>query len=362
MTAEILISTVAAVAFGLTALYVALRRRHKPTWKPIVILLLSCAELTSARVLQGISSDLATKVLWYKTVYLGFTITPTAFLFIALSYSRLGYVLTSRTRFLLSVIPALTVGLVFTNEIHGWMWNPANIVSIVNSLDFLTVADARFGYWVHVGYSYFVIALGCFFLVRFLIRSRGIHGWQASAVILAAVLAMLGSALDVFKVSPLPPFSVAALGLAVGGFLMVYKSSALRRRDLVSISRPAILDSISDSVIVVDGDGRIADMNPAAQKLLGRPASQAIAKPLEQFLPETISIWTGNTNPNGEVALDDGNALRVFDLRVSGIRGWRDHVEGQVVVLRDITERKRWKKGYEQAKSGTVPLWILCPM
>ena len=345
MTAEILISIIAAVAFGLTALYVAFRRRHKPTWKPIVILLLACAELTSARVSQGISSDLAAKVFWYKMVYLGFTIIPTAFLFIALGYSRLGYVLRSRTRFLLCVVPALTAGLVFTNEIHGWMWNPADIVPIVNSLNFLTVADARFGYWVHVAYSYFVIVLGCFFLVRFLIRSRGIYGWQAGTVMIATLLAAIGSALDVFRMSPLPPFSVAALGLAVGGFLMANKSSALRRRDLVSISRPAILDSISDSVIVVDGDGRIADMNPAAQKLVGRPASQAIARPLEQFLPGTISMWTGNTNPNGEVALDDGNAPRVFDLRVSAIRGWQSRVEGQVVVLRDITERKRMEEG-----------------
>lgn len=345
MTADILISIVAAVGFGLTALYVAVTRRHKRTWKPIVIMLLACAELTSARVLQGISSDLAIKVFWYKMVYLGFTIAPTAFLFIALGYSGLGYVLTSRTRLLLSVFPALTAGLVFTNEIHGWVWNPANIVPIVNSLGFLTVADARIGYWVHVAYSYFVIVLGCFFLARSLIRLRGIHGWQASTVIVAAILAMLGSALDVFRVNPLPPFSVVALGLAVGGFLMAYKSSALRRRDLLSISRPAILDSVSDSVIVVDGDGRIADMNPAAQKLVGRPVSQAIAKPLEQFLPGTISIWAGNTNNNGEVTLDYGNAPRVFDLRVSAIRGWQSHVEGQVVVLRDITERKRMEEG-----------------
>jgi PAS domain S-box-containing protein len=345
MTADILISIVAAVCFGLTALYVAVKRRHKPTWKPIVVMLLACAELTSARVLQGIGSDLATKVFWYKMVYLGFTITPTAFLFIALGYSGLGHVLTSRTRLLLIVFPALTAGLVFTNEIHGWIWNPANIVPIVNSLGFLTAADARIGYWVHVAYSYFVIVLGCFFLTRLLIRLRGIHGWQAGTVIIAAILAMLGSALDVFRLSPLPPFSVAALGLAVGGFLMVYKSSALRRRDLLSISRSAILDSVSDSVIVVDGDGRIADMNPAAQKLLGRPASQAIAKPLEQFLPGAISIWTGNTDNNGEVVLDYGNAPRVFDLRVSGIRGWWSRVEGQVVVLRDITERKRMEEG-----------------
>jgi PAS domain S-box-containing protein len=345
MTADILISIVAAVCFGLTALYVAVKRRHKPTWKPIVVMLLACAELTSARVLQGIGSDLATKVFWYKMVYLGFTITPTAFLFIALGYSGLGHVLTSRTRLLLIVFPALTAGLVFTNEIHGWIWNPANIVPIVNSLGFLTAADARIGYWVHVAYSYFVIVLGCFFLTRLLIRLRGIHGWQAGTVIIAAILAMLGSALDVFRLSPLPPFSVAALGLAVGGFLMVYKSSALRRRDLLSISRSAILDSVSDSVIVMDGDGRIADMNPAAQKLLGRPASQAIAKPLEQFLPGAISIWTGNTDNNGEVVLDYGNAPRVFDLRVSAIRGWWSRVEGQVVVLRDITERKRTEEG-----------------
>lgn len=345
MTPEILISIAAAVGFGLTALFVAFRRRHKRTWKPIVILLLACAELTSARLLQSISSDLATKVFWYKLVYLGFTIIPTAFLFIALGYSGLGHVLTTRTRLLLSVFPALTAGLVFTNEIHGWMWNPANIVSIVNSLDFLTVADARIGNWVHVAYSYLVVVLGCFFLIRFLIRSRGIHGWQAGTVIIAGILAMVGSMLDVFKVSPLPPFSVAALGLAVGGFLMVYISSALRRRDLLSISRPAILDSVGDCVIVVDGDGRIADMNPAAQKLVGRPASRAIAKPLEQFLPGTISIRTGNSNHNGEVALDGGNGPRVFDLRVSAIRGWRSRVEGQVVVLRDITERKRMEQG-----------------
>lgn len=343
MTADIdiLISIVAAIGFALTALYVAFMHRHKSTWKPIVIMLLACAELISARVLQGISSDLATKVFWYKMVYLGFTIIPTAFLFIALGYTGLGYVLTYRTRLLLSVFPALTAALVFTNEIHGWIWNPANIVPIVNSLGFLTVADARIGYWVYVAYSYFVIVLGCFFLARLLIRLPGIHGGQASTVIIAAILAMLGSALDVFRLSPLPPFSVAALGLAVGGFLMTYISSALRRRDLLSISRPAILDS----VIVVDRDGRIADMNPAAQKLAGRPASQAIAKPLEQFFPGTISIWTGNTNNNGEVVLDYGNAPRVFDLRVSAIRRWQSHVEGQVVVLRDITERKRMEEG-----------------
>jgi PAS domain S-box-containing protein len=350
---DILISIVAAVGFGLTALYVAVARRHKPTWKAGVIMLLACAELTSAHVLQRISSDLVTKVFWYKMIYFGFTITPTAFLCLALGYSGLGYVLTSRTRLLLSVFPALTAGLVFTNEIHGWIWNPANTVSIVNSLRFLTVADAGIWYWVFVAYSYFVMGLGCFFLARLLIRLHGIYGWQTSAVIIAAILAMLGSALDIFGVSPLPRFSATALGLAVGSILVAYILSPLRRRDLLSVSRDAILDSVSDSVIVVDGDGRIVDMNPAAERLVGGPPSQAIAKPLEQFLPGPISIWTGNTNKNSEVTLGDGNAPRVFDLRVSTIQGWQSRVEGQVVVLRDITERKQIENELREQKLFT---------
>ena len=313
-------------------------------------MLLASAELTSAHVLQGISSDLVTKVFWYKMIYLGFTVTPTVFLCLTLRYSGLGYVLTPRTRLVLGVLPALTAGLTFTNEIHGWIWNPANTVPIVNSLGFLTVADAGIWYWLFVAYSYFVMGLGCFFLARLLIRSRGIYGWQASVVVIAGILAMLGSALDIFRVSPLPPFSTAALGLAVGSILVAYILSPLRRRDLLSVSRDAVLNSVSDSVIVVDGDGRIADMNPAAQRLVGRPASQAIAKPLEQFLPGTMSIWTGNTNKNGEVALDCGNAPRIFDLRVSAIQDWQSHVQGQVVVLRDITERKRMEEALRESE------------
>ena len=348
--ADILISIVAAVGFALTALYVAVARRHKPTWKAGVIMLLACAELTSAHILQRTSSDLATKVFWYKMIYLGFTVTPTAFLCLALRYSGLGHVLTIRTRLVLMVFPVLSAGLVLTNEIHGWIWNPANTVSIVTSLRFLTVADSGIWYWVFVAYSYFVMGLGCFFLARLLIRLRGLYGWQASAVIIAAILAVLGSALDIFRVSPLPRFSTTALGLAVGSILVAYTLTALRRRDLLSVSRDAILNSVSDSVIVVDGDGRIVDMNQAAQRLVGRPVSQVVFKPLEQFLPGLISIWTGNLSKNDEVIMDYGNAPRVFDVRVSTIRGWQSHVEGRVIVLRDITERKRTERALQDSE------------
>jgi PAS domain S-box-containing protein len=303
--------------------------------------------------LQGISSDFATKVFWYKMCNLGFTISPTAFLYLALHYSGLEHVLTLRTRLLLGVFPALTAGLIFTNETHGWMWNPAKTALIVHSMGFLSVADARIWYWLFVAYSYLVMGLGCFFFVQLLVRSRGIYEWQAGAVVIAAILASLGPALDIFGVTPLPPFSATALGLAGGSITVAFILSPLRRRDLLHVTRGTTLDSISDNILVVDGDDRIVDMNPAAARLVGKPPSQTIGKPLEQSLPELRSIWAHNTNKSGEVTLRRENTPRTFDLRVSAIQDWRGRTVSQVIVLRDITERKWAEEGLRRATQGT---------
>jgi len=348
---DILISIIAAVGFGLTALYVAIARRHRPTWTAGVILLCACAELTTAHILQRISSDQVTRIFWYKMVYLGFTVTPTAFLYLALHYSGLGHVLTNRTRLLLSIFPVLTAGLILTNEIHGLMWNPANTIAYATSSEFLAAGDAGIWYWASITYSYLAMGAGCFFLIRLLIRSRRIYGWQTSIVISAAVLAILGSMLDIFRVSPLPPFSTTALGLAVGSITVAYILSPLRRRDLLAVSRATVFNSISDAIIVVDGDKRVIDINLAAEKLVGRPASRALSRPLEHLLPALTSLLAHDASTNGEVALYLGKTQSNYDLRLSVIQDWRGHIVGQVIVLRDITERKLAGEALQQSEA-----------
>jgi PAS domain S-box-containing protein len=338
---DILISFIAAVGFGLTALYVAVARRHEPTWTAGVILLCACAEITAAHILQFSSSDQETRIFWYKMVYMGFTVTPTAFLYLALRFSGLGHVLTNRTRLLLSIFPALTGGLLLTNEIHGLVWNPANTASYAASREFLAAGDAGIWYWAFITYSYLALGVGCFFLIRLLIRSHRIYGWQTSIVIGAAVLAILGTMLDIIRVSPLPPFSTTALGLAVGSIMVAYILNPLRRRTLLAAIRTTVFNSVSDAIILVDGDKRIIDINLAAEKLVGRPASRALSRSLEHLLPALTSFLTNDASTNSEVVLYNGKTQSIYDLRLSPIQGWQEHIAGQVIVLRDITDRKR---------------------
>ena len=340
LTADIIISLISAFGFGLTSLYVIIARRERPSWKAGVLILLSCAEVTLAHALQGVNSDFAIKVFWYKMCILGFTITPTAFFCLTLRYGGWGNILTTRTLVMLSVFPALTAGLVLTNELHGLVWNPASIARIVTITTFVSIADAHIWYWLFVTYSYLLMGIGCFFLIRVLVLSRGIFGWQASAVVFAAVLSLLGTFLDFLVVSPLPPFSATALGLAVGCITVAFLLPSLRRRDLIYITRRAIIDSISDSIMVIDGENCIVEMNPSAERLIGEPASQAIGKHIDQLLPELSSIWTLNANYSSEVILKREEIIRIYDLHISIIEDWQGRTAGRSIDLHDITDRK----------------------
>jgi PAS domain S-box-containing protein len=361
MTINLLISIIVTVSFSLTALYVVIARRHRPTWRAGVTLLLACAGLTLAHALLGFLSDPTIKALCYKLVYVGFTITPTAFLYLALHYSGYGHVLTNRTRLALSIFPAVTAGVILTNGLHGLMWDPAKTVFYANSGGFLVRSDAGIWYWLFVTYSYLVMGLGCFFLIRSLVRSHSVFGAQAGIVIFAAVLAMLGTVLDIIRVSPLPPFATSALGLAIGSITVAYLISPLRQRVLLSTSREAIFYHISDGIIVMDEDGQVVDVNPAAEKLMGRPALQAVGKPLRQLMPALSSIRSRDANMDGEVTLYYEETPRVFELRVFATQGWPNQVASQVVVLHDITTRNRVeseareRQFFVQHVTSTVP-------
>ncbi len=340
MTADIVISLISAIGFSLAALYVAIVRRHGPTWKTGIVLLISCAELTLAHALQALSNDFAAKVFWYKMCLLGFTVAPTSFFWLALRYSGWASKLTLRMTPALVFFPALTAFLIVTNEMHGLVWKPASTEIIVDLTTFISMTDAHFWYWIFVAYSYLLMALGCFFFLQLLVRSRGIYGWQSIAVVLAGFLAMLGICLDFLVISPLPPFSATALGLTVGCMNVAFLLPALRKRDLLTVSRRAIIDSFSDGIVVVDGDNRIVDLNPAAEQLLGVRTLQAIGMSLDPLLPQPKSPLSGSVDGGNEVTLKRGDSDRVYDLRISTIQDWQGRVAGRSIGLHDITKLK----------------------
>ena len=120
----------------------------------------------------------------------------------------------------------------------------------------------------------------------------------------------------------------------------------------------AVLDNIGDGVVVADADGRITEFNPAARRILGRGASDA---PPEQWPPEfglfrpdgvtpfpaaevpLARAIRGEATNQVEMVIRQASLEAPVYLSVTGrpIKGADGAITGGVVILHDITERKR---------------------
>jgi len=134
------------------------------------------------------------------------------------------------------------------------------------------------------------------------------------------------------------------VGFALTGALLTLNLYQFRLLDLVPIARDALIENMSDGVLVLDAEDRIVDLNPAAQQVIGRPAATVIGQTGARVLsdwPDLVARYHDVTEAHAEIALGDSEARRTFDLRISPLHDRHDRLTGRLVVLRDITERQR---------------------
>ncbi len=120
----------------------------------------------------------------------------------------------------------------------------------------------------------------------------------------------------------------------------------------------AILDSMVDGVIVLDQDGCVTLFNPAAERIFLRQAEQILHQPVQSlFAPDDWPKYNDylarhlEQNPPKVIevnALRAGGALLPIDLAISEIT--RGGVMMLIVIVRDISERKRLEEQYRQSQ------------
>jgi diguanylate cyclase (GGDEF)-like protein/PAS domain S-box-containing protein len=119
-----------------------------------------------------------------------------------------------------------------------------------------------------------------------------------------------------------------------------------------------ILQSIGEGVIATDRLGNITFINPVAEKLTGWQQLESINKPLTSVL-HLIEEESGRLhrlsvprllnenfqNPvNGNILIVNYNDKIPVELSATIIRDQKDTVSGLVLVLHDLTERKRYEE------------------
>ena len=125
-----------------------------------------------------------------------------------------------------------------------------------------------------------------------------------------------------------------------------------RSFDAPQLAQAAILDGMSDGVIVLDTQKRIMHLNPAATALIGRTAAGAIGQPADQVLsqwPNLVECCYGDAETRTEVVAEDNEERYHYDVRVSSLHDQGGRHVGRLIIARNVTERTQTEQALRRS-------------
>ncbi len=271
-----------------------------------------------------------TQILWTKFQTIWQMPQATAYTCFVLEYARPGRWLTRRIVALLA-LPALLVAVVaFTNDLHHWLWAgfDASGTPVYGPADRIFTAVALV-----------LLAVNLVAFAWLFMRSPQ-HRWPVALMVVGQLWGRAYFVLDRFGVNvsgQLEPFifiSAVPVGiytLALFGF---------RIFDPMPAARAAAIEEMSEGMVVTDLEGNVLYLNPTAEKILGAPMNRLRGRNVDLVLQAADTLGD-QPEEEIEISLGSGESTRHFVLRSSPLSDRRGVALGRLLLLQDITLRRK---------------------
>lgn len=208
-------------------------------------------------------------------------------------------------------------------------------------------------FWTAMAIAYLTITITLVLYLRQAVRTSGLRRWQILAVPIDMLVSAAGHARWVTNPQT---DSIPALPLAfmLGGLFWFGIFFGLRVFNLQELAEATVTQDTNDCLIVIDAQGYIVELNPAAMSLFGERAGGMLGTRVESSFfpwPALATIAEGCEARTGEISVAEGYYL----CRMSILIGWGSRRIGKAIVLQDIGELKRVQaKMIEQEKALSI--------
>ena len=341
------ISILAAVAIVMmTTAVVIWPRRHTAHW--VVSFLGLAGGVTIWLVgyaLELSVPGLQDKIFWAQVEYIGIAFTPVGWFLFAYHF------LTQNTRnlkpllLILSIIPFLTIVIAFTNSQHHLLWTQ-------NMLDESGMMVNSYGgwFWIHSVYCYLLIIGGIGLFLRTLKLHPRPFRWQSMILVISAALPLLGNALYLADLSPIPQFDITPFAFAISALLISWGVARMDLFDIIPIARRKVIESLPDSIVLLDMKNRILDVNETGQKLLDPSGERVVGRQLSELdIPIAEKVLSFNEmEVDEEFLLRERDGTRCYSIQIRPFHISDSYPLARILILRDISRRYAAEEGIRQ--------------
>lgn len=313
----------------------ALRRHSVPGALPFAVGALFAALWVFGSLMEVVAMEVTTKILWLKFQAVWQLPAVTSITCFVLEYTWPGRWLSRRNLFLLSLVPLFYFALLVTSDFHQLAWR-----GFIFDSTLIPRRGPATRFVIAYGYGLGIVNL---LLFGWLFLRSPPQRWPVAIMLTGQVSARVLYLIDASgSIRSSLPLDVPMMALLFVIYAVVL--FGLHIFSPVPLAQQMAVAQMRDGMIVLDPEGRVASLNPAARAILGMPEGQILGRPLALFLPGCTAALAGPEAvgvAGTEVCLGKGAEANYYALERSPLKDWRGLDVGQLLLLRNVTEDKQ---------------------
>jgi len=288
--------------------------------------------------MQLSSSTLDDLLLWESIAFSAMFFIPATYHYTTLRF--IGYLRRVKWHqlviiFLPSVLFTFTL---FTNEYHGLFWTDVRLLETGK----YTLIEQTFGpgFWVFFVIASILVLVTIFIILYVQRSSKYYYAHGTMALLWAGLLTNLTAAGDFLGYLDFLQFSPTGFVLAISSLLITINIFKMRNKEILNISNSALMEISQDGLLVLDPFNTIVNFNDFGLSLLNTNDPSIKGQCLESFWPELYEIVKNYPDLKSEeiVELKNDDNDQIYQVNLSDLRDWKDHLLCKIIVLKNITE------------------------
>ncbi len=324
-----------SVIFASYSIFIVWKHRHNAGSGELIIMLVMNIIWSTSSYFELSTYTINEKYFWTKMEYLGSSMMCTIWFIFIMKYLSLRIQFLQNRKWILLIIPFITLILVWTNEYHLLIHAKMHLIS-THGLRILAIDSYGPVFYIFLTYSWIMMIAAIFICFFSATLNRSVSKKQQQILAYTVLIPLAFNVLYFTRMGEIKYFDLTPVSFSFMGLLLSYALTKYKLVDLSPVAIHTIFEHIMDGIIVLNGKHKVMEINPAGKKILRINNDIIYDGDIYTLIPDLPKFNENDDNKMGYSLIigDSWYEINISKMHHDNIlRGW-------VLTLRDITTKK----------------------